>query len=92
MDCSLPGSSVHGIFQARVLEWVATEPLLQSAGFGGARGRISQLAADGGAVGSCQALQQSALLASGGQGGRDGGRGALRAASPLPFPPEGFLA
>ena len=24
MDCSLPGSSVHGIFQARGLEWVAT--------------------------------------------------------------------
>ena len=24
MDCSLPGSSTHGIFQARVLEWVAT--------------------------------------------------------------------
>ena len=23
MDCSLPGSSTHGIFQARVLEWVA---------------------------------------------------------------------
>ena len=23
MDCSLPGSSVHGIFWARVLEWVA---------------------------------------------------------------------
>ena len=23
MDCSLPGSSVHGIFQPRVLEWVA---------------------------------------------------------------------
>ena len=23
MDCSLPGSSVHGIRQARVLEWVA---------------------------------------------------------------------
>ena len=23
MDCSLPGSSVHGIFQARVLRWVA---------------------------------------------------------------------
>ena len=23
MDCSLPGSSVHGILQARVLEWVA---------------------------------------------------------------------
>ena len=30
MDCSLPGSSVHGIFQARVLEWGAiafSEPL-----------------------------------------------------------------
>ena len=23
MDCSLPGSPVHGIFQARVLEWGA---------------------------------------------------------------------
>ena len=24
MDCSLSGSSIHGIFQARVLEWVAS--------------------------------------------------------------------
>ena len=24
MECSPPGSSVHGIFQARILEWVAT--------------------------------------------------------------------
>ena len=24
MDCSLPGSSIHGIFQATVLEWGAT--------------------------------------------------------------------
>ena len=23
MDCNLPGSSVHGILQARILEWVA---------------------------------------------------------------------
>ena len=23
MDCSLPGSSVHGIFQAVVLEWIS---------------------------------------------------------------------
>ena len=30
MDCSLPGFSVHGIFQARVLEWVAIE-YIQSA-------------------------------------------------------------
>ena len=25
MDCSLPGSSIHGTFQPRVLEWGATE-------------------------------------------------------------------
>ena len=24
MDCSLPGSSAHGILQARILEWVAS--------------------------------------------------------------------
>ena len=23
MDCSLPGSSIHGVLQARILEWVA---------------------------------------------------------------------
>ena len=23
MDCSLPGSSIHGILQARILEWLA---------------------------------------------------------------------
>ena len=27
MDCSLPGSSVHEVFQARILEWVAKNPL-----------------------------------------------------------------
>ena len=27
VDCSLPGSSIHGIFQARVLEWVAIPSL-----------------------------------------------------------------
>ena len=34
MDCSLPGSSLHGIFQARVLEWgaiaVSLKHLIQS--------------------------------------------------------------
>ena len=39
MGCSLPGSSVHGIFQARVLEWVAiafsevTSTLLQNTNY-----------------------------------------------------------
>ena len=26
MNCSLPGSSVHGILKARILEWVACPP------------------------------------------------------------------
>ena len=30
MDCSPPGSSVHGIFQARALEWGATAALCSS--------------------------------------------------------------
>ena len=30
MDCSLPGSSVHGIFQARVLEWVLLDSILKN--------------------------------------------------------------
>ena len=35
MDCSLPGSSIHGIFQARVLEWgaIAFSPLSLLHGF-----------------------------------------------------------
>ena len=28
MDCSPPGSSAHGIFQARVLEWVPSPSLI----------------------------------------------------------------
>ena len=27
MDCNLPGSSIHGIFQARILEWAAIPSL-----------------------------------------------------------------
>ena len=30
MDCSLPGSSVHGILQARILEWVAISFFIKS--------------------------------------------------------------
>ena len=42
MDCSLPGSSVHGIFQARVLEGVASafsERLLERRNEFGANGK-----------------------------------------------------
>ena len=38
MDCSLPGSSYHGIFQARVLEWGAiafSEPEIKRVQFWG---------------------------------------------------------
>ena len=30
LDCSPPGSSVHGIFQAGILEWVATSYFRES--------------------------------------------------------------
>ena len=40
MDCSLPGSSVHGIFQARVLEWVA----IAFSDFGIRRGQLRTVA------------------------------------------------
>ena len=33
MDCSPPGSSIHGIFQARVLEWVAISPIADKYGY-----------------------------------------------------------
>ena len=36
MDCSLPGSSVHGIFQARVLEWGAiafSKPIMPTSSY-----------------------------------------------------------
>ena len=33
MDCSLPGSSTHGIFQARVLEWVPLPSPMGSLGW-----------------------------------------------------------
>ena len=37
MDCSLPGSSVHGLLQARILEWAA---IPFSRGFSQPRDRI----------------------------------------------------
>ena len=40
MDCSLPGSSVHGILQARILEWVAT-PSSRGSSQSGGRAQVS---------------------------------------------------
>ena len=39
MNCSLPGSSIHGIFQARVLEWGAMA-------FSSCKASISQMSQD----------------------------------------------
>ena len=36
VDCSLPGSSIHGILQARILEWVAWELVTDRQAWGSA--------------------------------------------------------
>ena len=33
MDCSLPGSSIHGIFQVKILEWVSISSSRRSSRF-----------------------------------------------------------
>ena len=38
MNCSLPGSSIHGIFQARVLEWGA----IAFSDFGARNGKVNR--------------------------------------------------
>ena len=43
VDCSLQGSSVHGIFQARVLEWVATS-FSRGSSWPSARTQVSSIA------------------------------------------------
>ena len=40
MDCSPPGCSVHGILQARILEWVAT-PSSRGSSQSGGRAQVS---------------------------------------------------
>ena len=56
MDCSLPGSSVHGIFQARVLEWGAIA-------FSSARSTTAQSPSQGQHVwgGGCCVLNKEGL-------------------------------
>ena len=48
MDCSLPGSSVHGIFQARVLEWVGIAFSQQVTRLAHIQGVGKQIPLDGG--------------------------------------------
>jgi len=46
MDCSPSGSSVHGIFQARILKWVAIPFSRVSSGSQGIKPRSPALQAD----------------------------------------------
>ena len=46
MDCSPPGTSVHGILQARILEWVVM-PLSRGSSQPGDRTRVSYIACIG---------------------------------------------
>ena len=39
-DCSLPGSSVHGIFQAKVLEWGAEDIIQEQPDGRDAQGKV----------------------------------------------------
>ena len=45
MDCSLPGASVHGILQERILEWVAV-PFSRGSSQPRDRTQVSELQAD----------------------------------------------
>ena len=55
MDCSLPGSSVHGIFQARVLEWGAIAFSEK------ARNRSQSKALKGGTIGGRRRREQQRM-------------------------------
>ena len=57
MDCSLPGSSIHGIFEARVLEWgvmAFSEPKITS----------NQIPADPNVQGESTTSQRTQVLSS----------------------------
>ena len=78
MDCSLPGSSVHGSLQASILEWIA---MPFSRGSYLIQGRL-------GAAGAAQHLDVDGLgLGLRGRGGRGDSREALRAARSAPRAP-----
>ena len=64
MDCSPPGSSVHGIFQARVLEWgaIAFSEMKSKREQNKARGKINASLQAGGSCGGDEYLLGSGLM------------------------------
>ena len=61
MDCSLPGSSVHGIFQARVLEWVSLASCPKKFNFACVYFSFSSAAAAAKSLQSCDPIDSSPL-------------------------------
>ena len=90
MDCSLPGSSLHGILQATVLEWVATS---SSRGSSQPRGR-TQVSRIVGKLFAFRATRESPKpgLKSGGGFGLDTGSGTTVPPGRLPVPRAAFDA
>ena len=58
MDCSPPGSSVHGILQARILEWVAL-PSSRGSSWPRDRTHISYISCIAGGFFNCWAIEES---------------------------------
>jgi len=61
MDCSLPGSSVHGIFQAKVLEWGAIVFSIRSPNHGNQRKIEKEFKLEKKKKQNCQCLQMTIL-------------------------------
>ena len=64
MDCCPPGSSVHGIFQARVLEWgaIAFSEMKSKREQNKARGKINASLQAGGSCGGDEYLPGTGLM------------------------------
>ena len=60
LDCSLPGSSVHGIFQVRVLKWVAM-PSSRGSSWPKNRTLVSCVSCTAGGFFTCWAIREALL-------------------------------
>ena len=60
LDCSLPGSSVHGVFQVRVLKWVAM-PSSRGSSWPKNRTLVSCVSCTAGGFFTCWAIREALL-------------------------------